>query len=344
METLKKGINLLWRITVWLFQAANKAVRWAFQTGVKISRRWWGKLQSENNTHSALWAVGGLTVIASFCCVSGLAFISIFSDGSPPTEVATSPDGLLTATQVEETAVPKATQANTKIAAEEAASTEDVKPTNVPTMTKEPTMAPTQTSTQTVTPRPTSTYTPRPTNTRLPSATPYPQLRVVSSSANLRSGPGTNYGVAGVVSSGDTVTVLARTADSSWYNVRLDSGTRAWVAASVVEPMNFPSAIAIGVVATIPAPPVVIATTAPIPTSPPVAQATATFPPAATEPPAPPPVVGSCTCSGPDLNCGDFPTHAAAQACYDYCMIVTGYDYYDLDGNDSDGLACESLP
>ncbi|HKI54478.1 MAG TPA: thermonuclease family protein [Anaerolineales bacterium] len=51
-----------------------------------------------------------------------------------------------------------------------------------------------------------------------------------------------------------------------------------------------------------------------------------------------------CDCSGPDLDCGDFSTHAAAQACYDYCVSQGYGDIFRLDGNDNDGLACESLP
>lgn len=51
-----------------------------------------------------------------------------------------------------------------------------------------------------------------------------------------------------------------------------------------------------------------------------------------------------CNCSGPDLDCKDFKTHAAAQACYDHC-VASGYgNIFRLDGNDNDGLACESLP
>lgn len=53
----------------------------------------------------------------------------------------------------------------------------------------------------------------------------------------------------------------------------------------------------------------------------------------------------ACNCYGPDLNCkADFSTHAAAQACHDYCMSLGLGDIFDLDGNDNDGLACESLP
>lgn len=52
-----------------------------------------------------------------------------------------------------------------------------------------------------------------------------------------------------------------------------------------------------------------------------------------------------CNCSGPDLDCkADFTTHASAQACYDTCVSSGFGDVFDLDGNDNDGLACESLP
>lgn len=53
---------------------------------------------------------------------------------------------------------------------------------------------------------------------------------------------------------------------------------------------------------------------------------------------------GVCNCSGPDLNCKDFGSHAAAQACYNYCVSQGFGDVFGLDGNDNDGLACESLP
>ena len=51
-----------------------------------------------------------------------------------------------------------------------------------------------------------------------------------------------------------------------------------------------------------------------------------------------------CDCSGPDLDCKDFKTHAAAQACYDHCVALGYGNIFRLDGNDNDGLACESLP
>jgi micrococcal nuclease len=60
---------------------------------------------------------------------------------------------------------------------------------------------------------------------------------------------------------------------------------------------------------------------------------------------APPPVEGPavCDCSYNRYNCSDFGTHAEAQACYEYCMQLRGFDVHHLDGDD-DGEACESLP
>lgn len=51
-----------------------------------------------------------------------------------------------------------------------------------------------------------------------------------------------------------------------------------------------------------------------------------------------------CSCSGDTLNCSDFSTHSQAQACYNYCFSLGRGDVHGLDGNDKDGLACESLP
>lgn len=63
--------------------------------------------------------------------------------------------------------------------------------------------------------------------------------------------------------------------------------------------------------------------------------------------PTPAPVVpstggGEYSCSGNIYNCGDFSTHAEAQAAYEQCGGVSN-DIHKLDG-DGDGVACESLP
>lgn len=52
---------------------------------------------------------------------------------------------------------------------------------------------------------------------------------------------------------------------------------------------------------------------------------------------------GVCSCTI-DLDCKDFSTHRQAQSCYDYCVSLGYGDVHNIDGNDKDGLACESLP
>lgn len=64
-----------------------------------------------------------------------------------------------------------------------------------------------------------------------------------------------------------------------------------------------------------------------------------------TQPPPPPPTASPavCACGGNLYNCGDFGTHARAQACYEYCKSLGFGDVHQLDG-DHDGSACETLP
>ena len=58
----------------------------------------------------------------------------------------------------------------------------------------------------------------------------------------------------------------------------------------------------------------------------------------ATNPPS-----GSCNCTGPDLDCTDFSSHAQAQSCFNYCVDLGYGDVFGLD-RDNDGVACETLP
>lgn len=51
---------------------------------------------------------------------------------------------------------------------------------------------------------------------------------------------------------------------------------------------------------------------------------------------------GPCSCDGPDKNCADFSSGAAAQSCYTFCQDQGFGDCFGLD-KDSDGNACESL-
>ncbi len=48
-----------------------------------------------------------------------------------------------------------------------------------------------------------------------------------------------------------------------------------------------------------------------------------------------------CNCTGPDLDCADFPTRADAQACFDYCRSQGLGDIFRLDA-DADLKVCET--
>ena len=50
-----------------------------------------------------------------------------------------------------------------------------------------------------------------------------------------------------------------------------------------------------------------------------------------------------CDCSGNLYNCSNFRTQAQAQACYERCKRLKGYDVHKMDG-DRDERVCESLP
>jgi hypothetical protein len=77
------------------------------------------------------------------------------------------------------------------------------------------------------------------------------QVIVSVPSANLRSGPGTNYQPVGSARQGEVFVVIAQTNDESWYLVENARIGDVWIAASVVT-VSDPS-IAIPIVITVPA-------------------------------------------------------------------------------------------
>lgn len=168
------------------------------------------------------------------------------------------------------------------------------------------------------------------------SHTPSPACPQAANNANLRAGPGTEYGVVGSVQQGQCITITGRTEVGDWF--QLSSGN--WIASLLVS--NQPSMDAIPVVAAPALPTAVPPTTAPTVAPPVATQAPPTpVPPAAT--PAPAIHQAVCDCSGNIYNCPNFNTHAQAQACMNYCIAQGRGDIHRLDG-DSDGVACESLP
>ena len=126
---------------------------------------------------------------------------------------------------------------------------------------------------------PPAEITPTPLSPTEPPSTEAPQTAMVTANveANVRSGPGTNYAVVGLLAEGASAPVTGRNADSSWWQINYQ-GTTAWIADSVATAS--PPAYNAPIVSAPPPPP---ATSTPVPPTPaPTAPA-----PAPTNPPAP---------------------------------------------------------
>ena len=166
-------------------------------------------------------------------------------------------------------------------------------PTPTPTKTRMPTFTPVKaTATAPVLAVATSTPVPAPTAlpptvappTAEPTLPPVARLTVSSATANLRRGPGTNYGSMGTARQADIFEVTGKNAAGDWWQINANGGP-AWIAASVVSVEN-PQLVALA--QDIPAPPVV-AVAPPAPTRAPAAPA-----------PAPPPAADACAGIGGD--------------------------------------------
>lgn len=132
-------------------------------------------------------------------------------------------------------------------------------PSAEPTLTR----TPPPTSTSSAIPQPIYTFTPTLFATTRPSATSNPiqltstnigqvMVTVNVQSANLRTGPGTGYSIAGTAQAGMTFLTTGRTQDNSWYRIERVSGQYAWISAQIVTINGSNSNIQI--VATVPAP------------------------------------------------------------------------------------------
>ncbi len=119
---------------------------------------------------------------------------------------------------------------------------------------------------------PTGTPTTLPTSTNTVTPMP-PQIDLIVSSANLRSGPGTAYSQVGLVYGGDIARIIARNSDSSWLNVELEDGSIGWIATNLTD-QQLTVVADISIASTIPARPAPTNTTAAS-----VAQPAATQPP-----------------------------------------------------------------
>jgi hypothetical protein len=122
-----------------------------------------------------------------------------------------------------------------------------------------------------------------------------PSLKVETDIINVRSGPGTDYGLVGSANLGESFAIVGRNADGSWYQICCVNGQQGWVSADFTDENNEELA------------PLVEAPTAPqpvaaAPTTAPAAQPTAApAEPAATPAPAaPPPAADACAGIGGD--------------------------------------------
>jgi hypothetical protein len=147
-----------------------------------------------------------------------------------PSAIAAETGAEVTATEiagVEAAAPPVATEPPT-------ASATASQPAVAPTLllaaaTPTPTASPSSTETPTATPTPTPSVTLTVTPT-----TGAPMAVVELDPLNLRAGPDTVFGLVAVLREGDALTVLGKSADAGWLQVRTEDGKTGWVAAAYV--------------------------------------------------------------------------------------------------------------
>lgn len=89
-----------------------------------------------------------------------------------------------------------------------------------------------------LTAEPTNTTPLPPTQTSRPTATQSTEIQLLVSAANLRSGPGTESDIIGIVESGEHSELLGKNADGSWLKVRTTDGRIGWIGSSVVQVNN----------------------------------------------------------------------------------------------------------
>jgi hypothetical protein len=107
--------------------------------------------------------------------------------------------------------------------------------TSTKTFTLTPSYTPSMTETITPTPtrRPTKTSTP----TRTPSATPCIPMFTFTTGAFVRTGPGTDYPDITAIPTGDTVEIISRNADSTWYYIFWQKfNVRGWISSITGQP------------------------------------------------------------------------------------------------------------
>lgn len=223
-----------------------------------------------------IWGVLALLLIGG-----GFALFQVWSagdSGEEPTTAAT-PAGSAGGSLMKPTVKPVTSPTGELVEAVALPATAVATPQPTPSETPPPAATGESTAT-TAAGREQPTVAPVKTAVVIASPTPVvPRVRIVTSSANIRSGPGMVYAVVGRAAQGDVLEVIGRDERSTWYNVLLPEDERGWVAADVVEAIDEGTLASIPVAATIPAPP---PTATPIP---PTEVPTSLPQPVATEPP-----------------------------------------------------------
>lgn len=218
---------------------------------------------SKNLTTKALLRIIGMAMFAFILTGCGL-----FGPAASPTEVPPTRVPVPTFTPTVESAAPAPQQAE---------------PQPQPAQQEQPVAAATDTP---VSQPPTEA----PPTEAPPTATAEakPQVIVSQAQVNVRSGPGTTYGLAGTVNQNERYDVVAKNPDGDWWKVCCVNGQQVWIYGPLVTAENIGN---VAVDTNIPAPPVVVQ-----PTQPPVAAA----PPTNTPPPPPPAASDPCASIGGD--------------------------------------------
>jgi uncharacterized protein YraI len=107
------------------------------------------------------------------------------------------------------------------------------------------TLPPTETPIPSITPTASDTIPPEPpsdTPTLTPTASTIGTVNFTSPTANLRSGPGQQFGVIIGLKAGTRLIVLGTDTTKGWYNIRLEDGSReGWLASNLVTVSNAPT-------------------------------------------------------------------------------------------------------
>ncbi len=88
-----------------------------------------------------------------------------------------------------------------------------------------------------------------------PTPTPVPKLVVSIASANVRNGPGTQYGLAGAVNQGQAFDITGRNPEGTWWQFCCVNGQQSWIFGELVATENADN---VPVAEDIPAPPAVV--------------------------------------------------------------------------------------